>query len=88
MYESHATDRMVGMSEKICPHCGVEANHLIPTQLDRARGVPYWPHSFGRVMRVGRERQQMLLENSYKTDILRRRLDKLDAFIPTGQLHR
>lgn len=77
-----ATDAIPGKSSKICPRCGMEAHQFVETQLDRALGTTYFSHSWGNVMRVARERIQMLQRGFYKTDMKRGTTDKLDAYIP------
>jgi hypothetical protein len=82
-YVSIATDAIPGRSNHTCPHCGMEAYQFVPSQLDRAIGSPYFVHSAHQVMRVGRERIQLLLDGYYKNNLLTGKVDKLDAFIPT-----
>ena len=86
-YVSLVGEDIPGRSTHTCPHCGMEAYLFEPNQLDRAKGTPYWPHTFGRVMRVGRERVHLLSDGCYRTDLKRFRTEKLDAFIPSGTIH-
>lgn len=81
-YESLSTCKAIGQPTRKCPRCGTEAFIPVFNQLDRAVGRTYWMSSYGRFMRCGRERQQMLSENFYKTNILTNRTDKADAWIP------
>lgn len=87
-YQSLATDTIRGRSNHKCPRCGMEAYQYLVNQFDRVFATPYFVHSTRQVMRAGRERKQLLQNGLYKTDMMRRTVDKLDAFIPDRSIHK
>jgi hypothetical protein len=60
----------------------MEAYQFFMTQLDRAAGTPYFAHSLKMVTRANRERAHLFSLGLYKSDMKRRTVDKLDAYIP------